>query len=183
MNEKSAWQKIKIPVLIGGGIIVVALIIWLIVAMTSGGGLGGVNNTTSHGSEGSIANKTVSVANIERLPMSDARCDDVIMLLSNKEGKDCIIANVTITNNADEPYEFNPLFLQTVDPQQDGEPQALPPYRDESTMMARTTIEPGESFEYKLYVVAETGQELDLSFAPDEEAVLNQGDTLLLDLT
>lgn len=169
------------PVLIVAGLVIVALAIWLVIAMRNGG-LGGVNNLTTHGSEGTIADKTVAVANIERLPMSDARCDDVILLLANKEGRDCIIADVAITNNSNEAYEFNPLLLRTIDPKQNGEPQFLPPYKDDSTRMARVMIEPGESFNYKLYVVAETGQELDLSFASDEEA-LNQGAILLFDLT
>jgi hypothetical protein len=182
MNGKTTWQKLKIPVIVTAGIVVVALAIWLIIAMTSGGGIGGVKNMTSHGSEGSINDQAISVANIERLPMSDARCDDVIMLFSNKEGKDCIIADLTITNNSGKPYEFNPLFLQTIDPSQEGDYQPLPPYRDESTRMAHVTIAPSESFTYKLYVVAETGQELDLSFIT-EDGMRERGEEVLVDLT
>jgi hypothetical protein len=48
--------------------------------------------------------------------------------------------------------------------------------------MARVTIEPGDSYDYKLYVVAETGQELDLSFEPAEGS-RDKGEELLLDLS
>lgn len=176
MNQKTTWQKIKLPVIIVGALIIIGLGTWLIV-MAMGGSVG---NRTAYGTEGSIDGKTIAVSDVERLPMTNPTCDDVIMLFATKENYDCIIANVTITNDTDQPYEFDPLFLETLSPTlENAEYQPLPSYRDDEAMTASTTIEPGSSYTYKLYVSIEKGEELDLSFAPDEQKRTDHDDILL----
>ena len=103
MNEKKnkAWLKWLIIIL---GVVALVIAAFFIVQAV-------MHNTKystkEYNIEESADGVTVKLNTVERLPMEDEKCLERIVLIGKEETFDCLIANMTITNNTDDEYDYS----------------------------------------------------------------------------
>lgn len=85
------------------GVIALAVAAFFVVKAMMGNEYG----TKEYNVEATAEGITIKLTSLERLPMSDAKCQERMFVTGSDESKDCVIANVTITNNRDETYKYS----------------------------------------------------------------------------
>lgn len=98
--KKKTWVKWLIVIL---GVVALAVAAFFVVKSMAGNEYG----TKEYNVEETAEGISVKLTSLERLPMTDAKCQERTFVTGSDESKDCVIANVTITNNTDKDYEYS----------------------------------------------------------------------------
>lgn len=97
-------KRLKMWLLIILGVIVLGVGAFFIVKAIQGDGSSFKEYNTEQSADGVV----VKLNTVERLPMTDEECQErVTVLTSSDDSYDCVIANVTVTNNTDKPYDYS----------------------------------------------------------------------------
>lgn len=99
--KNKAWVKWLLIIL---GVVALAIVAFFVVKpMIENAEYG----TKEYNVEESADGIAVKVTTLERLPMADPKCQERTFVPGSDESKDCVIANVTITNNSDTDYDYS----------------------------------------------------------------------------
>lgn len=96
-------KRLKWIIVIILGVIALAVGAFFVIQAMIGDG----SSYKEYGTEQTADGITVKLNSVERLPMTNEKCLERIVLIGNKENFTCVIANVTITNNTDKTYDYS----------------------------------------------------------------------------
>lgn len=104
MAEANKKNHTKLWILIILGIVALAVAAFFIIKAMQDGG----SSFKEYNIEQSADGITVKLNTVERLPMTDTKCQErVTVLTSSDDSYDCVIANVTITNTGNKEYAYS----------------------------------------------------------------------------
>lgn len=115
MNQTKNKRWLKWLLIVLGAAVVVVVAIFIVQAIMGGAKYG----TKEYSTEASAEGLTIKVTSVERVAMLDEKCQERIVLLGNKEDYDCLIINVTITNNTDGTFDYSYRNFGYRDPRSD----------------------------------------------------------------
>lgn len=99
--KNNRWIKWLLIIL---GVLILAIVAFFVVRALVGDGSSYKEYDTQETADG-IA---VRLNSVERLPMTSEKCQERVTVLTSSDDRyDCVIANVTITNNTDKDYDYS----------------------------------------------------------------------------
>lgn len=152
-NKK--WVK---WMLIISGIVALAVVAFFVVKSM----LGNEYGTKEYNVEETAEGITIKLTSLERLPMTDAKCQERTFVTGSEESKDCVIANVTITNNRDEDYKYSYRNFGKRDPKRgdDVYRMALTRVTTYEGVDVTKTLAPGESHSQEAHLALDAKDKL-----------------------
>ena len=115
MNQTKNKRWLKWLLIILGAAAVIVAAIFIVQAIMTGTKY----STKEYNTEASAEGIAIKVTSVERVAMLDEKCQERIVLLGNKEDYDCLIINVTVTNNTDGTFDYSYRNFGYRDPRSD----------------------------------------------------------------
>lgn len=140
------------------GVIALAVAAFFIIRGMSGDG----SSFKEYNTEQSAGGVTIKLSSVERQPMVSEKCQErVTVLTSPDESYDCVIANVTVTNDSNEVYPYSYRNFAYTDPRADKPVRTAITLTSFEGVDVTEDLEPGQSHSQEVHLTIRKDVKLD----------------------
>jgi hypothetical protein len=116
MDKMKNKRWLKWLLIVTGAVIVIVAGFFIVQSIMTGAKYG----TKEYNTEASADGVTVKLNSVERLPLTDEKCQErVTVLTASDDEYDCVIANVTVTNTSSKTLDYSYRNFGYLDPRND----------------------------------------------------------------